>query len=266
MKNQKRKGICHTRRSLLGAAILTAGVPGQLTFAVEASNRTSSTVEQAKTHQMPEQTTYTTPLDDRQRAIVPIAAFAASGNISKLGAALEDALSEGLSISEIKEVLVQVYAYAGFPRSLNALSEFMRVTNSRKARGIQDRVGAEPSQTSTPSPVELGTKNQTELVGSPVTGPLFDFAPAIDQFLKGHLFGDIFMRHNLNWQSREIATISMLSALDGVGSQLQSHFRVSMHNGVSLSQLDDFITVLSSRVDDSSANRAKAALDVFRSN
>jgi 4-carboxymuconolactone decarboxylase len=141
-------------------------------------------------------------LDERQRAIVPIAAFAASGNISKLGAALEDGLSGKLSVNEIKEVLVQVYAYAGFPRSLNALSEFMRVMNSRSGRGIEDQTGMEPTQTSMPSPVEVGTRNQTELVGAPVTGPLFDFAPAIDRFLKAHLFGDIFMRDNLDWQSR----------------------------------------------------------------
>jgi hypothetical protein len=32
--------------------------------------------------------------------------------------------------------------------------------------------------------LEGGTQNQTRLIGKPVTGPLFTFAPAIDQFLK----------------------------------------------------------------------------------
>jgi hypothetical protein len=42
--------------------------------------------------------------------------------------------------------------------------------------------------------------------GVPVRGPLFDFAPAIDEYLKTHLFGDIFERDSVDWQSRELAT------------------------------------------------------------
>ncbi len=59
-------------------------------------------------------------LSVRQRAIIPIAAFAAAGDMPKLRNALEQGLESGLTVSEIKEVLVQLYAYAGFPRSLNA--------------------------------------------------------------------------------------------------------------------------------------------------
>lgn len=55
-------------------------------------------------------------------AIGPIAAFAATGDIPQLKVALARGLDAGLSISECKEVLVQLYAYAGFPRSLNALT------------------------------------------------------------------------------------------------------------------------------------------------
>ncbi|WP_285721611.1 MULTISPECIES: hypothetical protein [unclassified Pantoea] len=36
-----------------------------------------------------------------------------------------------------------------------------------------------------------GTKNQTALVVKLVSGRLFGFAPAADEFLKTHLFGDI---------------------------------------------------------------------------
>ncbi|WP_246559275.1 carboxymuconolactone decarboxylase family protein [Citrifermentans pelophilum] len=70
------------------------------------------------------------------------------------------------------------------------------------------------------SSVELGTDIQTKLVGKPVTGAIYSFAPAIDQFLKGHLFGDIFGRDNLDFQSREIATISALASMEGVNPQL----------------------------------------------
>ena len=60
-------------------------------------------------------------LDNKQQAIIPIAAFAAKGDTEKLAAEIQHGLDTGLTINEIKEVLIQLYAYAGFPRSLNAL-------------------------------------------------------------------------------------------------------------------------------------------------
>lgn len=59
-------------------------------------------------------------LDARQQAIAIISAFTARGDMDKLKAEFENGLDSGLSINEIKEVLVQMYAYCGFPRSLNA--------------------------------------------------------------------------------------------------------------------------------------------------
>lgn len=201
-------------------------------------------------------------LSNAHKAIIPIAAFAAAGDMSRLHTALEHGLDAGVSINAIKEVLVQVYAYAGFPRSLNALGLFMKVTETRHERGIVDQIGPLPSQPAPQGPalLEAGTRNQTELVGAPVAGPLFVFAPAADTFLKTHLFGDIFARDNLDWQAREIATISMLSALEGVGSQLQSHLKISMNVGISESQLREFVAVLAGSVGKGAADRADAAL------
>ena len=203
-----------------------------------------------------------TTLSPTQQAIGPIAAFAATGNMPKLHAALDQGLDAGLTIGDCKEILVQLYAYAGFPRSLNALSELMKVLAQRKERGIVDKPGSD----SAPVPVgdallAVGTANQTKLVGVPVSGPLFDFAPAIDRYLKTHLFGDIFARTNLDWQSRELATVAMLAAMTGVESQLQSHVAISMNVGLGERQLRHFIEVLAMRVDADAAGRAHAALD-----
>lgn len=71
----------------------------------------------------------------------------------------------------------------------------------------------------------------------PVQGPLFDFVPVINQFLQAHLFGDIFELDNLDWQSRELATVGALSAMPGLESQLQAHVRISMNTGLTSSQL-----------------------------
>src|ERR1700712_4184941 len=85
-------------------------------------------------------------LSVRQQAIVPIAAFGAAGDVPRLNAALNQGLDAGLTVNEAKEVLVQLYAYAGFPRSLNALGELMKVVEARKQRGVQDAQGQAPSR------------------------------------------------------------------------------------------------------------------------
>ncbi len=204
----------------------------------------------------------TEALSARQQAIVPVAAFAAAGDIVRLNAALHQGLDAGLTVNDAKEILMQVYAYAGFPRSLNALAELMKVVDARKQRGVHDEEGRMPSR---PIPkgdalLAAGTANQTKLSGGPVTGPLFDFAPGIDAYLKTHLFGDVFERDNLDWRSRELATVGMLSALPGAESQLQSHVRISMNVGITASQLEQLAQVLADRVDADTAGRAREAL------
>lgn len=201
-------------------------------------------------------------LSAQQQAILPIAAFAAAGDIAKLNTALNQGLDAGLTISDAREVLVQLYAYAGFPRSLNALTELMKVLDARKQRGIQDAPGREPSH-AIPKGDALraaGTANQTKLVGQPVAGPVFEFAPAIGEYLQAHLFGAIFERDNLDWQSRELATVAMLSALPGAEGQLQGHVGYSMNTGLTAQQMQQAVQVLSERVGADSGRRASEAL------
>ncbi|UQZ90554.1 4-carboxymuconolactone decarboxylase [Deltaproteobacteria bacterium Smac51] len=202
-------------------------------------------------------------LNAKQQAIVPIAAFTASGDLDRLKPALSDGLEAGLTVNEIKEVLVQLYAYAGFPRSLNALGVFMELMKEREAQGLKDEPGPEAN----PLPagktrLELGAANQTTLAGGPVGGPLYDFAPAVDVFLKDHLFGDIFGRDNLDFQSREIATVAALANMEGVRPQLQAHFNISMNTGLTGSQLTGLVTVLDDKVSPEAGRKAAEILDV----
>jgi len=201
-------------------------------------------------------------LSRKQQAIAPIAATMAVGDIAQLHAALHQGLDAGLTVSDTKEILVQLYAYAGFPRSLNALGELMKVLEARKQRGVQDAPGRDPGPVPTGRELlALGTANQTKLVGSPVRGPLFEFAPQVDEYLKTHLFGDIFARDNLDWQSRELATVGALAAMPGVESQLQSHVAISMNVGLTAAQLLQLADVLAERGQPEAARRARAAVE-----
>lgn len=200
-------------------------------------------------------------LNARQEGIIPIAAHTAGGDLEKQKTALNEGLDAGLTVNEIKEVLVQMYAYAGFPRSLNGIGTFMGVLDERKQKGIRDEIGREASPLpANRSSIELGTEIQTRIAGRPVTGPIYAFAPAIDQFLKGHLFGDIFGRDVLDFQSREIATISALANMAGVNSQLQSHFNIGLNVGLTEAQMRSLISVLEAKVGKKEADNANEVL------
>ena len=204
------------------------------------------------------------PLNTRQQAIIPIAALTAYGDMARLTTSLHEGLDAGLTVNEIKEVLVQLYAYCGFPRSLNGLGCFMSVMNTRQAQGIVDEAGKEATLAAAGwDSLTAGRDTQTALVGRTVSGPLFDFAPAIDTYLKAHLFGDIFQRDVLDWQTRELATISALAAIPGAESQLKSHFAISQHNGISPEQFHAFIAVLAAKCAPDMAANANAVLAQF---
>jgi 4-carboxymuconolactone decarboxylase len=205
----------------------------------------------------------TKTLDNRQQSIIPISAFMAMGNQEKLSQSLNDGLNAGLSISEIKEILVQLYAYAGFPRSLNAISTLERVVNDRKQKGIIDEEGKAPDKVSFENgKFGYGKDVLTKLTGSTATGLPQKYVPVIDTFLKEHLFADIFSRNNLDYQSREIATISALASLGGTEAQLRSHLKVGNHIGLTEEQLRSLALVLSTKVGWKEGNVASGNIDI----
>lgn len=199
-------------------------------------------------------------LTARQAAIIPIGAFTANGDTAQLTRALKAGLEAGLTVNEIKEILVQMYAYTGFPRSLTALGAFMDLLRERKAAGINDPEGESPK--GLPANADrnaIGTEIQTKLAGAPVKGPLFEFSPAIDAFLKEHLFCDIFSRGVLNNQERELATIGALAALPAP-AQLGAHLGISLNTGLTPAQLEAYVAVLNEKVGKKEGDVAASAL------
>lgn len=190
-------------------------------------------------------------LNAEQQAIAEAAAYAALGNQTELKQALNNGLDNGVTVNEFKEILVQAYAYCGFPRSLNALATLMQTVEER---GNKDELGKKPSAKPEGSALTYGTENQTKLVGTEVKGKLFEFAPAIDEYLKAHLFGDIFARDNVDWKTRELATIAMLAAREGVESQLSAHIEIGKHNGLTDDEVAEILNI---------ATEAKAKNVVF---
>lgn len=200
----------------------------------------------------------------KQQALVPIASNVASGNMDKLKVALNEGLDDGLTINETKEIMVHLYAYCGFPRALNGLTALSQVLDERAKNGIHDEVGRE----ATPIPqgtdmMALGTKVQTQLAGALVN---IKVSPAIDEFLKTHLFGDLFARDIFSYEDREIITIAALASMEGTQPQLSAHLGLGHNSGLSYVQLQDIVNVLDNKVSSKLASNAQVALDLFMEN
>ena len=198
-------------------------------------------------------------LTDKQQALVAIAANEAKGDMDALKKEVNTGFEAGLSISEIKEALSQLYAYTGFPRSLNALGILQQVVKERTEAGLKTEEGREAD----PLPVDYdalkrGTAVQTQLVGGQPFN--YAFAPQTDYYLKAHLFGDIFSRNNLSFAEREIVTVSAISALPGCEPQLKAHVSGARNMGVTDAQLHDIPAVLRHRIGETEAVRCEQAV------
>lgn len=206
----------------------------------------------------------TDSLDVKQQRIVTISALTTTGDIPKLKLVLNAGLDAGLTINEIKEVLVQLYAYCGFPHSLNGINALMAVVDQRKGAGKNDSPGKDASPIDRKADkYAVGKKTLEMLMGKPdVTAQsgASAFAPIIDTFLKEHLFADIFSRDVLTYRQRELVTISSLASMTGVESQLQFHMGAGLQVGLSEAQLNGLISLIETSVGKKQADTAQQVL------
>ena len=201
-------------------------------------------------------------LNAQQKGLVTISALTAVGDLENLKIELNAGLDNGISINEMKEALVQLYAYCGFPRSLNALNTFKTVLDGRKAKGILDKVGKEIIiDNNTADKYEQGRKVLEILTKTPQSRPapgFGEFTPRIDTFLKEHLFADIFVSEVLSYQQREFITIAALAAITGVEGQLQAHIGMGMNTGITAGQINEAFGIIEKTVSKEQAEKARA--------
>lgn len=208
-------------------------------------------------------TTIESNLSAKEKSIITIASLTAKGDLIRLKSELSKGLEAGLTVNEIKEILIHTYAYCGFPRSIRGLQTFMEVLNERKAKGINDEPGKEASPIKEDgNKYERGKTILEQLTKTQQPDTLTGysaFAPVIDTFLKEHLFADIFERDVLTFTQRELVTISVISSIGDAEPMLKSHLSIAINLGVSPEQLKEFLVVIKPFI---GAKKTKAAKEV----
>ena len=183
-------------------------------------------------------------LRPRVKGLAACACLMAQGDLQRLEPAVRQALDNGVTINELKEAFSQLYAYTGFPRSLNALGVLSKVLENRQPNWQEGKPWTRPAEwDDARKAYELGKKNQTQLSGKPFD---YVFCPQDDYYLKSHLFGDIFAGDQLSAADREIVTVAALSGLEGVAPQLAAHKAGAVNMGNSQELVDELCAWLDS--------------------
>ncbi len=203
-------------------------------------------------------------LSERKQSIVALSALAARGELVPLRAEIDAALERGLTVNDIGEIFLQLYAYAGFPKSLNAQSVLKTVIDGREASGRTVVYGTTPGAVSTENRYDTGRETANAIFGHSArqsrpaaTG----YAETTDVFLKEHLFADITNRDNMNTEERELATVSMLAGIGNVNPQLAAHFGGALNSGNTPGELKAAVEVIAAKVGKPEGKNAAAVLD-----
>jgi len=203
-------------------------------------------------------------LDRKDQSQVKISSYTAQGKIEELKAALNEGLDAGLTLNEINETLVQLYAYCGFPKSLNGITSFMDVVNERKGKGIRDEQGKEiVMNDGVEDKYEKGRKVLEELTKMPQSKPapgFGEFSPRIDAFLKEHLFADIFASDVLSYRQRKLITNAALASMPGAESQLAAHLFMGMNVGLTAASLEELFSIIETTVGKDAATEGRNIL------
>ncbi len=210
-------------------------------------------------------------MNSKRQHIAEIAALTCKGDLDKLKPVLIDGLNDGMTVSELKEVMIHAYAYCGFPRALRGLQTLVVVLDERKAKGIEDNWGREASPiTDTRSKYERGRNILAEISNVPADAPKADYAilaPEIEVFLKEHLFADLFERDVLTYAERELTTVAVISSLGkGVEPMLKGHMGIALNVGVTPDELRGVLAIVEKNVGRSEADGGRLVLNELLKN
>ena len=183
-------------------------------------------------------------MTERQKGLAACACLMAQGDLERLEPAVKMALDNGVTINELKEAFSQLYAYTGFPRSLNALGVLNKVLDNKQPSWQEGKSWKRPEiWDDAAKALKQGTEVQTKLSGRSFD---YNFCPQDDYYLKSHLFGDIFASDQLSAADREIVTVAALSGLEGVVPQLAAHKQGAVNMGNSQELVDKLCAWLDS--------------------
>ncbi len=183
-------------------------------------------------------------LDVRLRLMTQLAAIIACQAVNEYRFMLGAALDNGVTPVEAKEVLYQAVPYVGVAKAF----DFIHATNDvLKARGVALPLAGQ-STTTREDRAKKGLEVQKQIIGAATVERLYATAPAdqqhIQRYLSAHCFGDHYTRGGLDVATRELVTLSLLSALGGCDPQVKGHVAANLIVGNDRAKMIEVVTQL----------------------
>ncbi len=188
----------------------------------------------------------------KQKEIAVVAALTAMGNASpQLRVHLHGARNVGCSEDEVKEVILQMAVYAGFPAAINGMNALKEVLSECKEERKEKDAAASSiessGQESRESRYETGVRWLAKLDPDQV-GRLQEsfgaFAPDLARYAIEWGYGDIYSRPGLAIELRQIATIAALAALGTAAPQLKFHINAGLNLGLTKEEIIEIMILM----------------------
>lgn len=187
-------------------------------------------------------------LDLKSKEIAVIAALTAMGTAQpQLKVHINGALNTGSSINEVKEVILQMAVYSGFPSCINGMNALKEVLKERQEHGIKDSIGTTATDTTQTDRLKLGEQELSKLdslQAERLRNAYNDFSPELVKLMLEFGYADIFSRDNLDVKHRQIATIAALTALGNAQPQLKFHINAGLNIGLTVENIREIMLLM----------------------
>ncbi|GAP72034.1 carboxymuconolactone decarboxylase [Candidatus Symbiothrix dinenymphae] len=187
-------------------------------------------------------------LDLKSKEIAVVAALTAMGTAQpQLKVHINGALNTGSSISEVKEVILQMAVYSGFPSCINGMNALKEVLKERQEHGINDNIGKTATDTSQADRLKLGEQELSKLDSlqeDRLRNAYDEFSPELVKLMLEFGYADIFSRDNLDVKHRQIATIAALTALGNAQPQLKFHISAGLNIGLTVENIREIMLLM----------------------
>lgn len=195
-------------------------------------------------------------LNQRDRSLISVAALIARGQAGALGHYAAQALDNGVTPTELSEMILHLAYYSGWANAMAATAPVSAVFADRDV-GADALPAIEPDQ---PLPLD----EEAEAKRKQHVGEQFGaIAPGLVDYTTDYLFRDLWLRPGLAPRDRSLVTVAALVA-GGQVQQVTFHLGKAMDNGLTREEAGEVVTHLAFYVGWPNAMSAVAVFkDVF---
>jgi 4-carboxymuconolactone decarboxylase len=196
-------------------------------------------------------TTIVPALDEPTVTLVRLAGAVAAGSERQMRKAIADAA--GVDPVWVEELILQSYLFAGFPRTLNAMREWRKVSG-RPAPERDDRARAELNAVQWRADGEQTCEAVYGEMYDRLRGNIAGLHPALDAWMVVDGYGKVLSRPGLDLVRRELCIVAVC-AVARQDRQLQSHLHGALNVGATAGQVVGTLVALADMLGDEALRR-----------